>query len=557
MGSRRLTVLLVLVCAAVALAAPAAQAAPSADVSGTWSVYSGGCGCWFDETYAMDPSGSVTGTGPEVGWTITGNVSGSTFTYTDHYAGSYESHVTVTLAGDGNAYEGSFEDIHHVTGEIKGKRISGGGSKEPEKGNTPEKEKAPETPAGAHGTAMTVSCNLDALTLQDTCTAVVADTVGLNPTAPTGTVTFAAASGFFPFGKECVLHSSATAPSTGFCSVEYAPGAGAGFPNVGAGYPGDATHAATTGSTRFILPGGEPAGYEESGPGSGYPTELTVEVQTPAPKTEVQAGVNQGETKAPAPPGKHLRAIEDPDIIPSMREEVAEREREQRYPDIIPSMRKEVEEREIRYEKDLRELRTEINEMERNRAGLNAQATDELTRLMQVDNLLAKQMAEQLASPGLKKDAASQPTLEKLTKQSTELQKQMQEVLKIQHQQIEGVTRAVGSAASYSLVRAVSPVIASSAGAKKAHPGGKVTPRGRLVVLGHAHRVADAAGTVKLRLHLNKAQLKRLAHGRKTIKLNLRILMVVPSHYVKSGLPLGMLRTITLHAGKHAAAHKH
>lgn len=540
MGSR-LTVLLALSCAALMLATATAQAAPSVDVSGTWAVYSGGCGCWFNETYAMDSSGKVTGTGPQVGWTITGNVSGSTFTYTDHYAGSYESHVTVTLSGDGNTYQGSFEDISHVTGEIKGKRISGGESKE----------------AGTHGTAMTVSCNLDALTLQDTCTAVIGDSAGLNPTGPTGTVTFSAASGFFPFGKECVLHSSPSAPSTSFCSVEYAPGSGAGFPNVSASYPGDSTHEASTGSTRFILPGGEPAGYEESGPGSGYPRELTIEVQAPAPKTEVQVGVNQGETKAPAPPGKHLRAIEDPDIIPSMREEVAEREREQLYPDIIPSMRKEVEEREIRYEKDLRELRTEINEMERNRAGLNAKATEELTRLMQVDNLLAKQMAEQLASPGLKKDAASQPALEKLTKQSTELQREMQEVLKIQHQQIEGVTRAMSSAASSSVLRAVSPLIASTAGAKKKHHGRKHTPRGRLVVLGHAHRVANAAGKVKLHLRLNKALLKRLAHGRKSIKLNLRILMVVPSHYVKAGLPLGMLRTITLRAHKRTAGHKH
>jgi hypothetical protein len=533
-------------CLALAIAfAPAAIAAPSVDVSGTWEVYSGGCGCTFQETYAMDGSGNVTGTGPEPGWTVTGNVSGSTFHYTDHYAGSYESHVTVTVSGDGGSYEGGFEDINGASGEIKGKRISGGGPKEAEKEKAPEK--TPEKPAsGAHATAVAVSCDLDALTLQDTCTATVGDTAASGPTAPTGTVTFTAAGGFFPFGRTCALHSSASAPSTSFCSVEYGPGSGAGFPNVGAAYPGDATHGAATGSTRFIVPGSEPAGYEESSPSSGYPGEVSVEVQTPAPKTEVQVGIDQGETQSPAT-GKHVRAIEDPDIIPEMREEAAEREREQRYPDVIPSMRKEVEEREIQYEKDIREMRTEINEMERKRAGLNAQATEELTRVLQDDNILLKQMAEQMASPGLKKDAASQPALQKLTKQSTELQKEMGEALKIQHQQIEGVIRATPSALSSS--------IASMARSKK-HHGAKHRPAGRLVALGRAHVLAGAAGRVKLHVRLDKALLKRLARGRKSIKLNMRILMVAPSPYVKTGLPVGMLRTITVHAGKHTATGK-
>ncbi|HEY2437564.1 MAG TPA: hypothetical protein VGH93_10300, partial [Solirubrobacteraceae bacterium] len=303
-------------------------------------------------------------------------------------------------------------------------------------------------------------------------------------------------------------------------------------------YPGDATHAASTGSTRFVVPGGEPAGYEESGPGSGYPNELSIEVQTPAPKTEVQAGVNDGETKAPASSGKHVRAIEDPDIIPEMREEAAEREREQRYPDIIPTMRKEVEEREIQYEKDIREMRTEINEMQRARAGLNTQATEELTRVVQDDNVLLKQMAEQTASPGLKKDPASQPALAKLTKEASELQKEIGEALRIQHQQVEGVIRATGS----SLARA-------SIARKMKHKATKIKPRGRLVALGHARVLASAGGKVKLHVRLNRALLARLAHGQKTVKVNLRILMIVPSELTSSGLPVGMVRTVTLHAG--------
>lgn len=524
------------IAALLAALAPAALAAPPVDVSGTWNVHSSGCGCTFQETYAMDPSGNVTGTGPEPGWTVTGRVSGYTFEYTDHYAGSYESHVTVTVSGDGSSYTGAFHDSNGSEGEIRGTHLSGGG-----------KEAEGEKAGGAHASAMAVSCDLDELTLQDTCTATVADTAAVSPTGPTGTVTFSAPGGFFPFGKACTLHSSPSAPSTSFCSVEYAPGSGSGFPNVSASYPGDSTHGAAGGSTRFVVPGGEPAGYEESGPGSGYPSELTVEVKTPAPKTEVQAGVDKGETKPPAPPGKHLRALEDPDIIPEMREAAAEREREERYPDVIPEMRKEVEEREIQYEKDLREMRTEINAMERKRAGLNTQATEELTRLLQDDNTLAKQMAEQIASPGLKRDPASQPVLEKLTKQSNELQKEVGEVLNIQHRQVEGVLRAAPSS--------LASWIASTARSGKRHAA-KPRPTGQLVELGRSRVVAGGAGAVKLRLHLNKALLRRLAHGRKSVKLNLRILMVVPSRVFKTGLPLGTLRTITVHAGRRTSAGK-
>ncbi len=65
---RRLLVTILAAICALALGAtlaPAALAAPSADVTGTWEVFSGGCGCTFTEVYKMDSSGNVTGTGPQ------------------------------------------------------------------------------------------------------------------------------------------------------------------------------------------------------------------------------------------------------------------------------------------------------------------------------------------------------------------------------------------------------------------------------------------------------------------------------------------------------------
>ncbi|HWF33418.1 MAG TPA: hypothetical protein VG188_12775 [Solirubrobacteraceae bacterium] len=549
----RRTLVLTMACVvSIALSAALASAASAANLTGTWQgAYHCEVGWCAGEdfpatTELYEAPGCADVIGSNGGEQIVGTLLGSTFSSTSE-TGGYKSEGTATLSADGNHLEGKGHDSNGTSGTSTSTRVSSSSSIAPysgckmpsgEAGKPEEKgEEAKKTPQGVHSTGLTVMCDYDVLSSQDTCTATVADSSG-TPTSPTGAVTFANASGgFFAFGTTCALHSSPSAPSTGYCSVQYGPGAGAGFPNIAASYAGDPTHAAATGSTRFIVPGGDPASYDESGPGSGYPNELSVEVQTPAPKTEVQAGVNAGETKAPASSGKHLRAIEDPDIVPEMREEVAEREREERYPDIVPTMRKEVEEREIQYEKDIREMRTEINEMQRARAGLNAQATDELTRVVQDDSILLKQIAQQTASPGLKKDAASQQVLGKLSKESSELQKEIGEALRIQHEQLEGVVRATGS----------SLAAASNARAAK-HKSKAIKPRGRLVALGHARVLAAAGGKVKLHVRLSRTLLKRLAHGRKTVNVNLRILMVVPSNVASSGLPIGMVRTVTLHA---------
>jgi hypothetical protein len=240
---RRLSFSVLALALAAILAPAAALASPSVDVSGTWEVLSGGCGCTFEETYAMDASGNVTGTGPQPDWTVTGNVSGSTFTYTDHYDGGYESHVTVTLSGDGNTYEGSFEDNGGSTGEIKGKRASGGGSKEKEK----EGEKG-KGPAGKLLSGTGVSCNLDVASGNFTCTAQVGDASGESPQkTPGGTVAFAlkpGGEGVFTAGSSCALAASSSGP-TSFCSVTYRPGLIAippgEQPQIVATYSGDGT----------------------------------------------------------------------------------------------------------------------------------------------------------------------------------------------------------------------------------------------------------------------------------------------------------------------------
>lgn len=354
-------------------------------------------------------------------------------------------------------------------------------------------------------------------------------------------MTFAgAAGGLFAFGKTCSLSSSANAPSTASCSVLYIPPTGGNFPSISAAYAGDATHAPAAARTQFILSGGTPSTYDTSGPAGSYPNEVTVEVKTPVKGTEVQAGVTKGETGSAHPvPGKTLRASEDPTIVPEMRTEVEERDREQRYPDIVPSMRKEVEEREIAYEKDVEQIHREVNDAKRQPAGLNASSQAEENALVTADVAVLAQIKQQQNSPALKADAASQATLIKLTKQATELQKSLGDIEKLQHEQAGRAAGAIGSS--------VSTTLAAAAARVHAHVHAK------LVTVGSGRRVASSA-TTKLDLPIKRSTLARLTRGRGSIVLNLRVSMVIPSSLVKSGVPLSTIQQVTL---RRAPAHKH
>jgi hypothetical protein len=468
---------------------------------------------------------------------ITGTLVGNVFTSASE-VGSYKSESSQTLSADGNHLEGKGHDNNGTSGTSVGTRVSSSSAIAPySECKHPSGEKQEEVKKAAASTGVTVMCDYDPLTSQDACTAVVADSSGPGATRPTGSVTFASAGGgFFPFGKTCTLSTSPSAPSTGFCSVAFIPAAGAGFPNLSAAYPGDATHAAATGSTRFIVPGGEPAGYEASSTASGYPNELSVEVNVPAAHSELQAGVSKGETAPPRPPGKQLRASEDPNIVPSMRSEVEEREREERYPDIVPSMRKEVEEREIEYERDVQRIHREVNEAKQHAAGLGTAAQTEQNAALAADSAVIAQIAAQEKSPDLKKDPASAAVLAKLAKQSQELQKAIGEIVELQRHEAEGAIKGVGS----------SLTLAGVARARAHH--------GKLVALGHVRVVAVSAGKVKLKIRLKRSTLARLARGKRSLTLNLRVVMVMPSQVVKSGLPVGIVRHVTLHT---AALHHH
>jgi hypothetical protein len=501
------------------------------NVSGTWNaVYHCEAGSCKGQDFpapgvklVQAPGSTHVQSGPEVEGTLNGHV------LTLEGGGSgYHFSETVTISEDGNSWSGPLSDNNGTSGTDTATRVSGG-AEEPTKKEESGKKEEPVPVKGAHSTGMSVSCNYDELTSQDTCTATVADTYA-SPSAPSGGVTFSTgAGGLFAFGRTCTLASSASAPSTASCSVEYLPPTGGGFPSISAAYAGDATHAPSSGKTQFILPGGTPISYDTSSPDNGgYPNEISVEIQTPVHGTEVRAGVTKGETGSAHPvPGKTLRASEDPTIVPEMRSEVEERDREQRYPDIVPEMRKEVEQREIEYEQDVARIHREVNEAKLRTGGLNASSQTEENSLVTGDITVLEQIKQQENSPALKADPASQATLAKMTKEAVELQKSIGEIMTLEREQTGRILGALKS----SIVSMPAATVA------KARP--------KLVTVGYAQRASTSSAT-KLRIPIKRSTLERLAHGKRSLTLNLRVSVTLPSPLVKSGVPLSAIRQVRL-----------
>ncbi len=523
------------ICMLLAASAGAAEL----NVSGTWNaVYHCEAGSCAGQDFpapgvelVQAPGSTHVQNGPEV----EGTLNGHTLTLAKT-SGSYRFSETLTISADGNSWSGPLSDSNGTSGTDTATRVSSGGPGEAPPPIEPVKKEEPPAPKGAHATGITVLCNYDELTSQDTCTATVADTF-VSPTGPSGSVTFTSAQGgLFAFGRTCPLASSASAPATASCSVEYLPPTGGAFPNISASYPGDATHAPSSGATRFILPGGTPVSYDTSSPGnSAYPNEILVEVKTPVAGTEVRASLTKSEPGSGHPvSGKTPRASEDPDIVPEMRTEVEERDREQRYPDIVPEMRKEVEEREIAYEADVALLRKEINESKRQAGGLNSAAQAEENALVTGDVTVIQQINQQESSPALKADPASQAALAKLAKQKDELQQEVKEALRIGDELTGGVVKSL---------RGVGLAFARIASAHR-----------KPATVGIVRRVSKSA-TTRIRIPIKRSTLVRLLRGKHSITLNLRVATIIPSSLVKGGVPLGTVRQIRL--GKGAAKPKH
>lgn len=110
-------------------------------------------------------------------------------------------------------------------------------------------------PPNLHVTGTRVSCNRGPNPTDDfQCTAEVGDGAPALPTNPNGTVGFASTRGTFRYGNRCVLKPSTGSGSVSACTVTWIPPPGGleagNQPDVVADYPGDPTHAPSTGTTQ-------------------------------------------------------------------------------------------------------------------------------------------------------------------------------------------------------------------------------------------------------------------------------------------------------------------
>lgn len=228
------------VCAiALALSAPAAQAA---DITGTWDMASPDIA---DQTWTF-----TTGTGTLAGsgaggpytWPMEGTLSGNTVQVKTTYneLPSYTAYLVGTVSDDGTTMSGTWSTAGFA--EAATSTLVWAGTR---RGAAPGP--APPKPAGVQ-----VICNRgpdpDSLF---TCTA----TVGGTSTPPTGTVTWSAGKGGFPFGDTCALAATPLSPNVSSCTVTWNPGAG-GFPAgvappVTAAYQGDAKTGAASGAPQL------------------------------------------------------------------------------------------------------------------------------------------------------------------------------------------------------------------------------------------------------------------------------------------------------------------
>jgi len=229
---------------AVALAALIVPtAASAADITGTWDV-TGSVAA--DQTWTFTAgTGVLAGEGggkSSYTWPMAGTLTGnSVYVKTQYRELNYTAYFKGTVSADGNTMTGTWSTSPSPTPSdsdwtaVRRGSIPGGGG-------------------GKRTTGTRVSCNRGPLPTDDfQCTVEVGDG-GSSPTNPTGTVTFTSTRGSFRYGAQCALTPTPLSGGVSSCTVTWIPPVGGleagNQPDLVAHYPGDATHAASQGTTQ-------------------------------------------------------------------------------------------------------------------------------------------------------------------------------------------------------------------------------------------------------------------------------------------------------------------
>lgn len=480
----------------------AAAAAPTYNMLGTWtSGYRSGStreaqnGTW-DITQMDMATGAFSGTAEIAGttFTLTGVESGAE-AHQELTEGAYTAHDVYTLSVLGSGHVGT-EDGTFEAGafwaEQGGASSEEAGKKAKEEAAKKAKEEAEKSAKRPTGTSVT--CNYEFATSEDTCVASVGDGGSGTPVTPTGSVTFSTTSGGFSSGASCSLAPASGSPSVGSCTLVYFT-TYSGLPTITATYGGDSGHTGSVGHTQFLGIGEEGTYEAPTGPSGQYPNEVSLSTEVPISGTTVE-GTVQSPEPAPAPV---------PMTLPTLAGLAASSFADLK---LTETDAVKVDNSGAQNAKDVKELGESIEK-------LNAR-TAEVSR--------SPSPSEQAEAKLLQKDATE--TIESVTKM---LKKQAE----VEKEIIKNASKASVSAAR-------------KGGAKK--PKTRSRKPIAYVVM---HNLA--AGKLKLKLHLNRAALNTLAGKHNSVKLLLRIDMVLPSSVYKSGLPRSFVESITL---KRAPKHK-
>ena len=325
--------------------------------------------------------------------------------------------------------------------------------------------------------------------------------------------------GLFPYGASCALAVAPGSGSVASCSVTFLPPLGGGVPQVAATYAGDAHHAGSSGSTKFLIPSSSTGITWHVSPGEKYPGELDISLQSPASGTALEAYVvDPNNPKAPphatppAPPPL-------PDNLPSTAAIEAE---------------------------DERTLKADREDMEQEITYLQGIA-EEYSRFYEpnpIELLITEEAIERVAEQSYE---ALHPLQFPFGSEDEALATQVYKEIEDKRMAVEHVHEAI-----YLYNRQRHAEGASVAVAAARHR--TVRRARRAVIVGAARRASLPVGAVNVRLKLNMRELEKLARGRPSVKLYVRVYLTLPSGVFHRGMPVVIPETITL---KRAAKRHH
>jgi hypothetical protein len=479
-------------------------------------------------------NGTWTGTSTGGGYTVddTGTIDGNTVTtHQDYRDSSYTADSTGTLSTDSQGrlrWAGTFHDSNGTTGSFDTTRVQPG----PDDGGCSGQTTPPPPPPGdKRGTSTQVICTYSFLFSTDTCTATVgsADPVD-KPSVPTGTVSFSSPTGLFSYGSSCSLKQTPGSPNVATCSVVYQP-PDAHLPTITATYNGDDQHTGSSGKTKYIFANAA-ATYETPAKGKpqAYPNEIVLSTPVPVDGTSVQACVTTttaatraSAARLPAPGGalplpelKNLtKQVGDllgrSDFVNSLAMQGQADELVKR---ILGGLATDGDERAQQIRMPfMKALGNDILEM----VGM------ELGKLGSALTPLADKFVDTvMGSMPLDPQARSADVQTKETQDLLEL------VRKIEQAQHRVCTSGAGGRPRIGVT------------AKRARPARKDA------VLATKTRKNVKAGTLKLHLRLNHKLVAKLTRNRKSIKVAVRINLLIPSSLLPHGYPRAVDELITL-----------